>query len=124
MHVCIAFLSIFSLLDSSSLLSDGDFDVVSKLSSAALARADIKAFAKSKHNAMFLLLSIRLQHVFLTSILHLNTMANTEILYLKNVGTLGVPGLISFMAYLYTHRGAKGVKNSKKYSTNKSVELM
>ena len=67
MHVCIAFLSIFSMLDSSSLLSDGDFDVVSKLSSAALARADIKAFAKSKHNAMFLFLSIRLQHIFLTS---------------------------------------------------------
>ena len=54
MHVCIAFLSIFSMLDSSSLLSDGDFDVVSKLSSNALARADIKAFAKSKHNAMIL----------------------------------------------------------------------
>ena len=54
MRDCIAFLSIFSMLDSSSLLSDGDFDVVSKLSSAALARADIKAFAKSKHNAMFL----------------------------------------------------------------------
>ena len=68
MHVCIAFLSIFSMLDSSSLLSDGDFDVVPKLSSAALARADIKAFAKSKHNAMFLFLSIRLQYVFLTSI--------------------------------------------------------
>ena len=67
MHVCIAFLSIFSMLDSSSLLSDGDFDVVSKLSSAALARADIKAFAKSKHNAMFLFLSIRLQYVFLES---------------------------------------------------------
>ena len=71
MHVCIAFLSIFSMLDSSSLLSDGDFDVVSKLSSAALARADIKAFAKSKHNAMFLFLSIRLQYVFLTSIFQL-----------------------------------------------------
>ena len=53
------------------LLSDGDFDVVSKLSSAALARADIKAFAKSKHNAMFLFLSIRLQYVFLTSIFQL-----------------------------------------------------
>ena len=59
------------MLDSSSLLSDGDFDVVSKLSSAALARADIKAFAKSKHNAMFLFLSIRLQYVFLTSIFQL-----------------------------------------------------
>ena len=28
--------------------------------------------------------------------------------------TLGVPGLISFMAYLYTHRGAKGVKKHTK----------
>ena len=29
---------------------------------------------------------------------------------LMHICTLGVPGLISFMAYLYTHRGAKGVK--------------
>jgi hypothetical protein len=29
------------------------------------------------------------------------------------LGTLGVPGLILFRAYLYTHRGAKGVKKSK-----------
>ena len=83
MHVCIAFLSIFSMLDSSSLLSDGDFDVVSKLSSAALARTDIKAFAKSKHNAMFLFLSIRLQFVFLTSIYHINLeVSNFEYLFL------------------------------------------
>ena len=33
---------------------------------------------------------------------------------LQKYSTLGVPGLISFMAYLYTHRGAKGVKTSKK----------
>ena len=84
MHVCIAFLSIFSMLDSSSLLSDGDFDVVSKLTSAALARADIKAFAKSKHNAMFLLLSIRLQHVFLTYMIQLNIFPSINSMFMVN----------------------------------------
>ena len=44
---------------------------------------------------------------------------NTDAEHLGNlmkahIATLGVPGLISFMAYLYTHRGAKGVKKSKR----------
>ena len=41
----------------------------------------------------------------------LHTLGNfLRIVMYKDICTLAVPGLISFMAYLYTHRGAKDVK--------------